>query len=224
MSDDSTLELLKSIDSRLARLENRMEETPKMALDGFAILGDSLDEKFNPHTEEGMGNLAKFEKVQKLMDLLQDKDTLDAIVSLTESLKDLGPLVEKVKLLEDGISIFADSFDEISAQAMTKGFEIEDFSNQLKKLSLLLINAFESGAFTNLLDSGILDPRAIETVGAVGRSMAVSSEARRVEVGPLRALTSLMDRDIQRALGFLLTFATHFGRTLTEQKTKAIKA
>ena len=201
-----------------------MEETPKMALDGFAILGDSLDEKFNPHTEEGMGNLAKFEKVQKLMDLLQDKDTLDAIVTLTESLKDLGPLVEKVKLLEDGVSIFADSFDEISAQAMAKGFEIEDFSNQLKKLSLLLINAFESGAFTNLLDSGILDPRAIETVGAVGRSMAVSSEARRVEVGPFRVLTSLMDRDIQRALGFLLTFATHFGRTLSEQKTKAIKA
>jgi uncharacterized protein YjgD (DUF1641 family) len=224
MSDDSTLELLKSIDSRLARLESRMEETPKMALDGFAILGDSLDEKFNPHTEEGMGNLAKFEKVQKLMDLLQDKDTLDAIVTLTESLKDLGPLVEKVKLLEDGVSIFADSFDEISAQAMAKGFEIEDFSNQLKKLSLLLINAFESGAFTNLLDSGILDPRAIETVGAVGRSMAVSSEARRVEVGPFRVLTSLMDRDIQRALGFLLTFATHFGRTLSEQKTKAIKA
>ncbi|TNF26010.1 MAG: DUF1641 domain-containing protein [Deltaproteobacteria bacterium] len=224
MSDDSTLELLKSIDSRLARLENRMEETPKMALDGFAILGDSLDEKFNPHTEEGIGNLAKFEKVQKLMDLLQDKDTLDAIVTLTESLKDLGPLVEKVKLLEDGISMFADSFDEISEQAMAKGFEIEEFSNQLKKLSLLLINAFESGAFTNLLDSGILDPRAIETVGAVGRSMAVSSEARKVEVGPFRVLTSLMDRDIQRALGFLLTFATHFGRTLSEQKTKAIKA
>ncbi|TNF01564.1 MAG: DUF1641 domain-containing protein [Deltaproteobacteria bacterium] len=107
---------------------------------------------------------------------------------------------------------------------MAKGFEIEEFSNQLKKLSLLLINAFESGAFTNLLDSGILDPRAIETVGAVGRSMAVSSEARKVEVGPFRVLTSLMDRDIQRALGFFLTFATHFGRTLSEQKTKAIKA
>ncbi len=224
MSEDLTLELLKSIDARLARLEERMEETPKMALDGFAIIGDSIDEKFNPHTEEGLGNLDKFEKAQKLLEVLQEKETIDSIVTLTNSLKDLAPLVEKVKMLEDGISIFADSFDEVSAQAMAKGFEIEDFSNQMKKLTLLLINAFESGAFTHLLDSGILDSRAIETVGAVGRSMAVSSEAKRIEVGPLKAITSLMDKDIQRALGFLLTFATHFGRTLNDQRTKAIKA
>lgn len=66
------------------------------------------------------------------------------------------------------------------------------------------------------MESGILDPSAIKTVGALGKSMATSGKLKS-SAGPGKALASLFDHDVQRALGFLLTFATHFGRTLEEQ-------
>jgi len=223
MSDDSTLELLKSIDARLARLEEQVEKTPQMAMDGMAIIGDSIDEKFNPHSETGLSNLAKVEKAQKLLDQLADDETLDSIQVLLENIKHVSPIVSKLKMAEDGVSIFADSFDEFFSYAMKEGIDIENFSNQFKKFSQLLVKAFESGAFTNLMDSGVLDLRSIETVGAVGRSMAVSCEARG-EAGPVKILTSLMDKDIQKALGFLLTFAKHFGRSLNCDKTKRLNS
>lgn len=221
MSSDSTLELLQKIDARLARLEDKMEKTPQMAMDGMAIIGDSIDEKFNPQTENGLNNLAKVEKAQKLLDQLTDDETLDSIQVLLENLKHVSPIVSKLKMAEDGVSIFADSFDEFFNYAMKEGVDIENLSNQFKIFSQLFIKALDSGAFTNLMDSGVLDLRSIETVGAVGRSMAVSCEARG-EAGPIKVLTSLMDRDVQKSLGFLLTFAKHFGRNLNCDKTKRI--
>ena len=221
MSSDSTLELLQKIDARLARLEDKMEKTPQMAMDGMAIIGDSIDEKFNPQTENGLNNLAKVEKAQKLLDQLTDDETLDSIQVLLENLKHVSPIVSKLKMAEDGVSIFADSFDEFFNYAMKEGVDIENLSNQFKIFSQLFIKALDSGAFTNLMDSGVLDLRSIETVGAVGRSMAVSCEARG-EAGPIKVLTSLMDRDVQKSLGFLLTFAKHFGSNLNCDKTKRI--
>jgi uncharacterized protein YjgD (DUF1641 family) len=223
MSDDQTLKLLQSIDARLARLEAKAEEAPGMAMDGMAIIGDSIDEKFNPHTKSGLSNLDKVEKAQKILEHLGDQQTLDSIEVLVENLKNLTPLVSKLKLMEDGVSIFADSLDEIFSYAMAEGLEIEDFSNQLKKFSFLMIKAFESGAFTNLMDSGMLDPKTVETMGAVGKSMSVS-HCTKCEVRPVQMISSLFDKDIQRALGFLLTFSKHFGRSLDSKKQKVIKA
>lgn len=217
MSDQATIELLQRIDARLERLENKVNETPQMAMDGMSIFADSIDEKFNPATEAGLNNLNKIQKLQELVEEVTKEDTLEAIVQLTASLKTLTPLLENLQQIENFISIAADTTDEIFARAMENDLKVDEFLENLKKLTFALIDAFESGAFSDLLESGILDPHAIETVGALGRSMAVSNNVKH-SAGPVTLIAALLNKDVQRALGFSLNFAAHFGRSLDDRK------
>lgn len=217
MSDQATIELLQRIDARLERLENKVNETPEMAMNGFSIFADSIDEKFNPATQEGLNNLDKVQKLQTLLEELTRDDTLDAFVQLTASLKAITPLLENLQQIENVASIAVDSMDEVFGIAMEKDLKVDEFLANLKKLTFALIDAFESGAFSDLLESGILDPHAIETVGALGRSMAVSNKVKQ-SAGPVSLIAALLNKDVQRALGFSLNFAAHFGRTLDERK------
>ena len=107
--------------------------------------------------------------------------------------------------------------------AMERNLDIEAFFMNFKKLSYHILDLFESGALNQLVESGILDSRSIDTVGALGKSMAVSSGVK-VEVGPLKAMSFFFNKDFQRAMGFAMNFASHFGRRLdTKTTNKQIK-
>lgn len=222
MSDSATLKMLQRIDARLERLENKINEAPTILQDGLSILGDSLDEQFNPQSQEGINNLEKVHKVQKLLKTLSEDQNIDSLQSLLESLGQLSRSASQLGQLENGISIFADSIDEFFAYAMENGLDVEDFANNLKKFSFLIIKAFESGALTDLVESGILDPQSIRTVGDLGHSMAISCDTCS-EAGPSSIFRALFNKDIQRSLGFTLRLATHFGQTLEARKTTLIK-
>jgi uncharacterized protein YjgD (DUF1641 family) len=218
MSDPATLELLQKIDQRLERLEQKVNESEELFLNGLSIAGDAIDQKFNPEKVGGLENMEKFKKVQSLLEKLTEQENLKALETLIDNLKNLSTIVVKLQQLDNGVSMGVDAIDEFFGHAMRKGVDIEEFATNLKRFSYLLIDVFESGALADLLDSGILDTNSIETVGALGKSMSISSEVRS-SAGPTTALAALFNKDIQRTLGFALTFATHFGKTLDNKKS-----
>ncbi len=223
MSDTEVLSLLRSIDERLSRLEEKAkmpESLEQIPLPNeFNILVDTVDELMSPATASGQQNLEAISKLKELFEVLSKPETIDAFTSLTNTMKNLAPLIEQVGELENIFCILTDSVDEIMQKAMESGINIEELSKNLKSFSFDMVNLMESGALTKLLESGILDQKSINVVGALGQSLAVS-QVKEKEVGPFKLLGALFNKDIQRSLGFGMNIAVHFGRKLQTQNKK----
>ena len=219
MSDNETLSLLKSIDKRLSRLENKrnFDAADLPFQNEMSIFTDSVDDFLNPASEKGSSHLRKLEIIKELVDNLGDEDNLRAVIDLSKSLKDIAYLTSHLREIENTVSIVTDSTDEIMAKAVEKGLNLEELARNLSKLSGELIDLIESGTFNKLIESGILDSKSIEVVGALGHSLAVSKGTEK-RVGPLGIISAIFNKDIQRSIGFTLNLATHFGRKLKKQR------
>ncbi len=173
MSDTEVLSLLRSIDERLSRLEEKAkmpESLEQIPLPNeFNILVDTVDELMSPATASGQQNLEAISKLKELFEVLSKPETIDAFTSLTNTMKNLAPLIEQVGELENIFCILTDSVDEIMQKAMESGINIEELSKNLKSFSFDMVNLMESGALTKLLESGILDQKSINVVGALGQ-------------------------------------------------------
>jgi len=81
-----------------------------------------------------------------------------------------------------------------------------------------LSEVFRTDEFRALLDSGVLDPEALQVIGGLGTALVESQkEATRGETpkrGMFGLLGALRDPDVQHAVGFLTSFAKRFGRQL----------
>jgi uncharacterized protein YjgD (DUF1641 family) len=67
-----------------------------------------------------------------------------------------------------------------------------------------------------LLNSGVLAPATLRIVGELGRALTETAAAPPPAAGVVALLRALRHPDVQRALGFLVTFAERFGRRLRE--------
>ena len=178
---------------------------------------DSVDEFLNPATPNGTENIEKMDRVRELVSLLSEKETLNAFILLTQNLKHISKITAQLNQIENGASIATDAFDEFFGEAMAQGLNIEVFSENLKKLNYHLLDFIESGTLSTLLDSGILKNSSIEAVGAMGQSMAVSSQSQK-SAGPFALIKALFNKDFQRTIGFTIQFGTHFGRSLKKTR------
>ena len=99
MSDNETLSLLKSIDKRLSRLENKrnFDAADLPFQNEMSIFTDSVDDFLNPASEKGSSNLRKLEIIKELVDNLGDEDNLRAVIDLSKSLKDIAYLTSHLR-------------------------------------------------------------------------------------------------------------------------------
>ena len=67
-----------------------------------------------------------------------------------------------------------------------------------------------------LLKSGVLAPSTLRVISELGRALTETAAAPPATAGAFGLLKSLGHPDVQRALGFLVTFAERFGRRLRE--------
>jgi uncharacterized protein YjgD (DUF1641 family) len=74
-------------------------------------------------------------------------------------------------------------------------------------------------ALDALLNSGVLAPGTLRVVGELGRALTETADAPPTTAGPIGLLRAIGQPDVQRALGFLVTFAERFGRRLHELPT-----
>ncbi len=197
---DSTLQ---RIEARLERIEQTLEPLTKATAAAPALTSTAVD---------------------IIDDWAQQVDDLDARVrSMSELLERLtrpealAPLMAFVEMTEQAkpaVATFTDIFDEMMARAAADGMEVERLVESTKNALLRLAQLATAREVQALLDSGMLDPATLSTLGLAARAVADASEQPAKRVGMFGALRAARQPSVQRALGFLITVAENLGENL----------
>ena len=139
-------------------------------------------------------------------------------------------LQEKVNSLESQLegeimnflAVFTDVTDETIKDLKRDGVDLPSLLVELRPFLVELAKHIQDGSFHTLLSSGILDKKSVETVGALGKAMAVTKASGK-KLGPFGALLALNDGDVQKTVGFAMRFSKHFGEYLNTSKTPKIE-
>jgi len=194
---------LRRIEARLERLEQTFEplaQAVTAAPDLTSTAVDVIDEWANQH-----GDLdARLRTLSELFERLTRPETLTPLMTFVE-------LTEHVK---PAVATFTDIVDETMARAAADGMEIERLVESTKNALLRLAQLATAREVQALLDSGMLDPAALSTLGLAARAVADASEHPPPRVGMLGALRATRQPSVQRALGFLITVAENLGESL----------
>ena len=140
-----------------------------------------------------------------------------AIVDVAEALRPLIALAEQAPAL---IAVVMDSFDEAMRTAYGKGIDVERGLLNGAEAAMRFgatMDAERVRELDALLKSGVLAPSTLRVVGELGRALTETAAAPPAAPGVLGLLKALGQPDVQRALGFLVTFAERFGRRLRER-------
>ncbi|HFC11868.1 MAG TPA: DUF1641 domain-containing protein [Anaerolineae bacterium] len=182
--------------------------------------------------------LTQSAEFQRLLEVLGNPKTLEAIISLMGNMDKLSFAVEAADgFIQRSDTIMGNVSDSVNdARAVSQG---SDFNKILQALPQLanatpqlidtatqlapiltsdsVQNFINSGALEKLLNSGILSADTIDMVGKLGTSMADSytvTQRNQTKVGPLGLFKLLRDPEAQKALGLLAEFSKQFGQKL----------
>jgi uncharacterized protein YjgD (DUF1641 family) len=139
--------------------------------------------------------------------------------AITEIADGLRPLIALAQQAPAFVAVAMDSFDEAMRTAYDKGIDVERGLLNGAEAALRFgatMDAERVRELDALLKSGVLAPGTLRVVGELGRALAETAAAPAATPGLLGLLKALGQPDVQRALGFLVTFAERFGRRLRE--------
>lgn len=172
---------------------------------GFiAMAGDILDEGYRKAAASGT-NLE--ERAMSGLALL-NRLTEPRLVAQLEQLLALATQAPGL------LAMAGDMVDDAYRSAANAGVDVELMLRKGATAAVKFSEVVASDSFDTLLESGMIEPNTLEILGSLGKALRVSRAAPPKPVGPLRALNALRDPDVQKALGFLLSFAKAFGKTL----------
>jgi uncharacterized protein YjgD (DUF1641 family) len=117
------------------------------------------------------------------------------------------------------VAVLMDSFDEAMRAANDAGVDVERGLLNGAEAALRLgasMDAEKVRQLDALLKSGVFAPGTLRIVGELGRALTETAAAPPSTTGAIALLKALGQPDVQRALGFLVTFAERFGRRLRE--------
>ena len=139
-----------------------------------------------------------------------------AIAEVAEALR---PLIALAQQAPAFIAVVMDSFDEAIRTAYGKGLDVERGLLNGAEAALRFgatMDAERVRDLDALLKSGVFAPSALRVIGELGRALTDTAAAPPATYGIVGLLKALGQPDVQRALGFLVTFAERFGRRLRE--------
>jgi len=131
------------------------------------------------------------------------------------------PIAQARSAVPDLTAMAVDVLDEAMARAAAEGVELERLVESTKTAVLRLAQLATAPEVQGLLDSGMLDPDAVSTLGLAARAVADASDQPPRRLGMLGALMASRHPSVQRALGFLITVAENLGESL-ESKPKLL--
>jgi hypothetical protein len=139
-----------------------------------------------------------------------------AIADVAEGLRPLIALAQQAPAL---VAIAMDSFDEAVRTASDKGIDVERGVLNGAEAALRFGAAMDAEKVRELdalLNSGVLAPGTLRIIGELGRALTETAAASPAPAGVIGLLKALAHPDVQRALGFPVTFAGRFGRRLRD--------
>jgi hypothetical protein len=139
-----------------------------------------------------------------------------AIAEVAEGLR---PLIALAQQAPAALAVVMDSFDDVMRTVSDRGIDVERGVLNGAEAALRFgatMDAEKVHELDALLRSGVLAPGTLRIIGELGRALTETAAAPPAASGPLGLLKALGQPDVQRALGFLVTFAERFGRRLRE--------
>ena len=194
---------LRRIEARLERIERVLDPIAEATTAAPAITStavDVIDDWANQH-----GDLDT--RLRTLSELLER-------ITRPEALATLMMVVELTENAKPAIATFTDVIDETMARAAADGMEIERLVEASKNAVLKLAQLATAREVQALLDSGMLDPAALSTLGMTARAVADASAEPAPRMGLFGALRAASQPSVQRALGFLIRVAENVGENL----------
>jgi uncharacterized protein YjgD (DUF1641 family) len=219
LTEPRTVEVLSALIDRLDQLEEIAELADQLPA-AASVTVDTIDDALTRAAERGVVVDERAREGLRLLEKMTEPDTtaaLERILDRSEQLEELTALAEDAP---DAIATVVDILDAEYARAAAQGYDPERTLRQAFGALSRLGELFRTDEFEALLDSGVLDPEALQVVGSLGSALVESQkEASRGETpkrGFFGLLGALRDPDVQRAIGFVTTFAKKFGRNLRE--------
>jgi hypothetical protein len=139
--------------------------------------------------------------------------------AIEEVVEGLRPLIAFAQQAPAFAAILMDSFDEAVRAANDNGIDVERGLLHGAEAALRFgatMDAEKVRDLDALLKSGVLAPGALRIISEFGRALTETAAAPPATAGVLGLLKALGQPEVQRALGFLVTFAERFGRRLGE--------
>ena len=143
--------------------------------------------------------------------------------AIAEVAQGLEPLIAFAQQAPAFLAVLMDSFDEAMRTANDRGIDVERGLLNGAEAALRFgatMDTEKVHELDGLLKSGVLAPSTLRIIGELGRALTETAAAPPATAGVLGLLKSLGHPDVQRALGFLVTFAERFGRRLRELPAK----
>lgn len=217
LTEPRTVDTLEQVIARLDTLERAAEWADRLP-QAAAVTVDTVDDALTHAAERGVVLDERVREGLALLETLTEPETAQALNALAGRSAQIEQLVALADQAPKAIATVVDIIDSEYARAAASGFDPEqalrDAASALSKLAEL----FRTDEFQALLDSGVLDPEALEVVGSLGIALVESQkEAQRGETprrGIFGLFGALRDPDVQHALGFLTSFAKRFGQQL----------
>jgi uncharacterized protein YjgD (DUF1641 family) len=193
--------LLDRIDALEAAVE-RMNATVGQVPTLIGMVGDVADEAYRTAANAGI-NLEE-----------RARSGLDLLVQLTAPpmVHQLQQLLTLAEQLPGLLAMTGDVIDDAYRSATNAGIDLENMVKQGGIAAQRLSDLMRSAEFTALMNSGMLDPKAVRLLGSAATALVTSQEKHPQQIGPLGLLGALRDPDIQKALGFFMAFAKEFGK------------
>jgi len=183
----------------------------------IAALTDTVDGLIATAQANGVDIDARARALFTLVERASTPEVTGALCTLTKELPRLATVVEA---LPNGIATAMDTFDDFVAGLSARGVDVESLLENMVTVATRVSNVLESPEFTALMNTGVLAPRTLEVIGKAGEALAATQQADVPRVGLFGAVKAAGHPDMQKLLGFALTFAQHFGRQLDGQSAK----
>ncbi len=207
------LDRLDTIEEAVDKLDAMMTQGPAM----LAMMTDMADDVYREAEASGVDLDERLRLTLQLAERLTAPRTAEVLSQLMARMDDLEHLLALSEQAPGFMAMLVDMFDDVYRQTEEAGYDLHKVIHEGPE-AFIRINEFAaSESFKKLLDSGVLDPEAIDIVGKVGDALVdCSCQDDMPEVGLFGLLRAIRDPDTRRALGFLTEFGRRFGQELND--------
>lgn len=199
-----------SLERSLSSLDEFIKKFPAM----MAIATDTADEFYRNAAASGIDIEERLKKASSLFVQLSDPKKIDTLSQFINTLDTLTPLLKQFEKVPDTLAVIVDSFDELYKSAERSGIDFELIMKQGRDAAAQLNELIKSDELKALMNSGILNPKAVNIVTQAGCALAECKEDRPKKMGIVGLIKAFGNCDLQCALGFLVSFGKRFGRLL----------
>lgn len=209
LSSEKTLKALDHLLQRIDTLEQGVERLNALLEQGPGIISmavDTADEGYRRAAGRGIDIEQRLSAALALAEQLTAPEMMEQLSSL-------------LKLAGHAPGIMAmgvDILDESYRKTAGNGIDLAALSRQGVKVTKRVVNLVDSEEFDALLQSDLFNPKTLDVLSVVSGALTLCRMDPPKKAGIFKLLGAMGDPEVQKSLGFLLSFARNFGKLCNE--------